>query len=68
MEISKRKSISDDLNNYDYLSKEHDFIQVTEWTNGEGYDITINDNIYSFTEGQIDAMFHLKNHLHYAKN
>ena len=47
------------------LAKEHDFIQVTEWANEEGFDVTINDNIYSFTESQIDAMFHLKNHLCY---
>ena len=24
--------------------KEHDFIEVTEWTNGEGWDIQISDN------------------------
>ena len=65
MEISKRKTISDELTNYDYLAKDHDFIQVTEWSNGEGFDITINEQIYSFTEGQINAMFHLKNHLCY---
>lgn len=65
MEISKRKTISDKLTNYDYLAKDHDFIQVTEWSNGEGFDVTINENIYSFTEGKINAMFHLKNHLYY---
>jgi hypothetical protein len=51
--------------NYDYLAKDHDFIQVTEWSNEEGFDITINEQIYSFTGGQINAMFHLKNHLTY---
>ena len=65
MEISKRKTISDNLTNYDYLAKDHDFIQVVEWFNGEGFDVTINEQIYSFTEGQINAMFHLKNHLTY---
>ncbi len=65
MEISKRKTISDKLVNYDYLAKDHDFIQVTEWSNEEGFDITINEQIYSFTGGQINAMFHLKNHLTY---
>lgn len=65
MEISKRKTISDTLVNYDYLAKDHDFIQVIEWSNGEGFDVSINENIYSFTEGQINAMFHLKNHLTY---
>jgi len=32
--------------------KEGDFIEVTEWSNGEGYDVTINDKQFSlhFTE------------------
>ena len=65
MEISKRKTITDDLRNYDYLAKDHDFIQVTQWSNEEGFDVTINEQIYSFTEGHINEMFHLKNHLYY---
>lgn len=31
-----RKSISADLNRFDYLAKENNFIEVTEWHNGEG--------------------------------
>jgi hypothetical protein len=32
--------------------KEGDFIEVTEWSNGEGYDVTINEKQFSlhFTE------------------
>ena len=41
MEKSNRKSISDKLSKYTYSSYEHDFIEVCEWTNGEGYDITL---------------------------
>lgn len=65
MESSKRKSVHDDLNIYDYLAKKDDFIEVTEWTNGEGWDITINDKIISLTEGQLNAINYLTKYLDY---
>ncbi len=40
--ISQRKSIFVPLT--DAWHKEHDFVEVTEWTNGEGWDITISDD------------------------
>lgn len=36
MERANRKSVNDNLRKYDYLAKKDDFIEVTEWTNGEG--------------------------------
>ena len=65
MEITNRKSISDDLNNYDCLAKKNDFIQITEWTNGEGWDITINETITSLTHGQLEAINYLIKTLDY---
>lgn len=65
MEITNRKSISDDLNKYDYLAKEHDFIQITEWANGEGWDITINEIVMSLTHGQLEAINYLIKTLDY---
>lgn len=60
MEFNSRKSVNDKLKTYDYLAKDNDFIEVVEWTNGEGYDITINDDkIISLTSGQIDAINYL---------
>lgn len=41
IEFSKRKSIFANMNSH--ISKEGDFIEVTRWTNGEGWDITISD-------------------------
>jgi hypothetical protein len=38
--VTNRKSISDDLSIYDCLAKKGDFIEVTEWANGEGYNIS----------------------------
>jgi hypothetical protein len=41
IERRKRDSISVPMN--DAWHKEHDFVEVTEWSNGEGWDITISD-------------------------
>lgn len=65
MEYNKLKSVSDDLKKYDYLAKDNDFIQVTEWANGEGYNIDINDRSYGFTQGQLDAINYLTKSLDY---
>lgn len=66
MECKKRKSVFSELNVFDYTAKENDFIQVTEWTNGEGWDITINDDIiFSLTQGQLEAINYLSKKLDY---
>lgn len=67
MEIVNRKSINDNLKKYDYLAKDDDFIEVTEWVNGEGYDITINDKIISLTAGKLEAINYLTKSLEYSK-
>lgn len=67
MEILERKSISDKLRKYDYLAKEDDYIEVTEWSNGEGWDITLNEQVISLTWGQLDAIDYLIKHLQYNK-
>lgn len=59
LEITQRKSVSDSLRKYDHLAKEDSFIEVTEWANGEGYDIIIDDKIISLTNGQLDAINYL---------
>lgn len=67
MEITNRRTINDKLTKYDCLAKDDDFIEVTEWTNGEGYDIVINDKIISLTDGQLDAINYLTKSLEYSK-
>lgn len=67
MEFVNKKSVNDKLTKYDYLAKDDDFIEVTEWTNGEGYDIVINDKIISLTDGQLDAINYLTKSLEYSK-
>ena len=69
MEFNSRKSVNDKLKRYDYLAKDEEFIEVTEWTNGEGYDVTINDDkIISLTRGQIDAINYLVKSLEYKSD
>jgi hypothetical protein len=42
IELGKRSSAF--VNLHDAWHKKHDFVEVTEWTNGEGWDIAISDN------------------------
>ena len=65
MKFASRKSVHDDLNKYCILAKDTDFIEVTEWTNGEGWDITINDKVISLTWGELEAINYLVKALDY---
>lgn len=68
MEHYNRKSVMDSLKKYDYLAKDSDFIEVTGWHNGEGWDISINDNkLISLTWGQLEAISYLVKSLDYNK-
>jgi hypothetical protein len=44
-----------------------DFLEVTEWSNGEGYDVTINYNHQetkvSLTYGQMEALIACQKHI-----
>lgn len=59
MEQRTRKSVYEELNKFDYLAKKNDFIEVTEWNNGEGWDININDKIFQLTDGELKAINYL---------
>lgn len=71
MELNKRKTISDKLKKYCYFSNDDDdFIEVTEWTNGEGFDVNIytknnKDKLFSLTHGELDAINYLVKSLNY---
>lgn len=56
MEYNTRQAVSSKLKKFDYLSKEEDIIEVTEWSNGEGWDIYISDTLLQLTRGQLDAI------------
>ena len=62
-----RKSVSAPLNAFDYGAKDDSFIEVTEWTNGEGYDIVIDNRQYSLSAEEIAAINYMTAHLEYAE-
>jgi hypothetical protein len=41
MEKYERKAKFTELKPYDYTAKEHDFMEVCEWHNGEGVNVTL---------------------------
>lgn len=66
MEIKNRRCIIEDLNKFDIMAKKDDFIEVCEWTNCEGFDISITDKkIISLTRGELDAIVLLTKALDY---
>ena len=58
-EINNRKTIFAELSQFCVMSKEHDFIEITEWSNGEGWDVHINaydTERFGISHGQYDAL------------
>jgi len=57
---SKRLAVSTELHQFCYLAKDDDFMEVTSWTNHEGYDISLSDNVgnrvISITDGEFTAL------------
>jgi len=41
IEVSTRRAVFSGLKDYCMHSGDHDYMEVTEWSNGEGYDICI---------------------------
>ena len=66
IEVKQRKSAFVDLADWCIMSMRPDlkdaghFLEVTEWTNGEGYDVHISDadgeRTFQLTWGQFEAM------------
>lgn len=59
----KRNAIFAELKQFDIgFAKEHDYIEVTEWKNGEGFDVDINETHhqkFQLTWGQYEALKYL---------
>ena len=56
MKQYERKARMTELRQYDHLAKEHDFIEVCEWNNGEGFDFTINERHFQLSWGEFEAL------------
>ena len=59
----KRKCIEADLGQFCYLQRPNAFIEVCEWNNGDGYDITINERVIQLTRGEVKAIKYLTKQL-----
>lgn len=60
MELNNRKNIIDNLKKYSCFSNEDDTIEITEWTNGEGWDISINgERNFSLSYDELRAINYL---------
>lgn len=70
--MKQRISISDTLKNYDPAANVGDYIEIVEWDNSEGYDISIYEEpvmkTFSLTYGEIEAMNFLIKNLEYNKS
>lgn len=67
MEIENRKSVCSPFKVFDPSAKDSSFIEVTEWTNGEGWDITIDDRHFHLHYDELAAINYLTKHLEYGK-
>jgi hypothetical protein len=71
VKIKNRISASDSLSKYDYLRNKDDkaFIEVTEWGNTEGIDISIEreneSKLFSLTYGELAAINYLAKTIEY---
>jgi hypothetical protein len=61
----KRESIFAELKPFCHHAGDNDYIEITDWYNGEGYDIIISSKNrqerVSLTEGEYQALVHLIN-------
>lgn len=64
VEFNKRKTVSVPLRDYCHMAKVGDVIEVTEWTNGEGWDISRENTTISLTMGELQAITVLCNVQH----
>lgn len=71
VKIKNRISASDSLSKYDYLRNKDEkaFIEVTEWGNVEGIDISIEreneSKLFSLTYGELAAINYLAKTIEY---
>ena len=68
MEITKVNQITDSLKKYTYSGKDSDYITLTEWANGEGYDIDINGKLITLSDSESEAINYLTLALRYKNN
>lgn len=59
IEEYNKKTIFSELKDYCYFADEHDYIEITEWKNCEGFDIEISgkqQQLFRLTRGEYDLI------------
>lgn len=54
--IESVRSITTKMKMFDLTSKDSDYITVTEWSNGDGWDVCINNNVIQISRGELEAI------------
>lgn len=64
-----RKSAIVDLKKFNFSGSDGDYMEVTEWKNGDGYTVSIEAGnrsvLFDITSEEIDALNYLVNAVHY---
>ena len=63
MKQNMRKSVSAPMSAFDYAANDESFIEVTEWANGEGWDVVIDDKHISLSMDELAAINYMTAHL-----
>lgn len=70
IENYNRRACSAKLNQFDPLAKDNDFIEVTEWDSGEGFDVDLysegTSEKFAMTFGEFKALKALVKHIYNA--
>ena len=56
IETYERKARFSELKPYDQFADKNSFMEVCEWHNGEGFDVTIDNRQFQFTWGQWECL------------
>lgn len=67
MKIEDRRSAYESLKVFTPFANENSFIEVTEWTNGEGWDINIDDRHFQISIDELEAIQYLIGCIKYGK-
>lgn len=63
--VNSRRAVFAELKDYCMHSGDHDYMEVTEWSNGEGFDILIDRSRgierFSLSHGELDLLMVLLN-------
>ena len=66
IKVDQRRAVFSELKKYCHHSSDNDYMEVTEWSNGEGYDICIDRKSggekFSLSYGEVELLMVLLNY------